>query len=65
MYGVRGRGGGMGESGKCEGIIATINLKGILCVRVSHFAIPDNRITARLLADIKRSKILYLDELEV
>ena len=55
----------MGESGKCEGIIATINLKGILSVRVSHFPIPDNRITARLLAHIKRSKILYLDELEV
>ena len=40
-------GGGVGESSKCEGIIATINLKGILSVRVCLFLIPDNHINAR------------------
>ena len=40
-------GGEVAELDKCKGIIAIINFTGIQSMRVCHFPMPDNCITAR------------------
>ena len=47
MYSVSEGGGGVGELDKCKEIIAIINFIGIQSMRVCHFPIPDNCVTAR------------------